>query len=261
MSVCGFLEQGFGFGFAESLLRNWVPLDELAGLELDAAWIEVLRAFWRTESGMNLSHFLARRLESGACIFPATPFRALELTPFDRVNVVILGQDPYHGPGQAHGLAFSVPQGVKSPPSLVNIFKELVRDPGISGFSIPASGNLESWARAGVLLLNTTLTVEQGRPASHAGQGWEDLTDELIAKLSSEKKPLVFMLWGAHAQSKAQVIKSSPGWSEADRLILSSNHPSPLSALRGKTPFIGNCHFSLAQEWLAKNGIKQGWSL
>ncbi len=251
------MERDFGFG--DSRLTRWNLLEGLNGLGLDQRWLQVLQVFWRSEEGVELSHFLLSRLEGGAHIYPSEPFKALELTPFDQVNVVILGQDPYHAPGQAHGLAFSVPEGIKPPPSLVNIFKELKRD--VSGFDVPTSGNLKPWARGGVLLLNTTLTVEQGKPASHAGQGWEVLTDLLVSKLAAETRPLVFMLWGAHAQSKVEAIKSSSGWLESQRLILTSNHPSPLSALRGKTPFIGNGHFSTARDWLAKKGIKLDWRL
>ena len=247
--------------FGSSALERWHLFDELNGLHLDSDWAGILKTFWRSQLGTELSQFLSSRLESGARIYPATPFRALELTPYNQVNVVILGQDPYHGEGQAHGLAFSVPKGVKAPPSLQNIFKELHRDPDIKDFAMPVSGNLEAWARAGVLLLNTTLTVEQGAPASHSGQGWESLTDQLIAGLCRQNRPLVFMLWGAHAQSKLEVIKSSLGWRENNRLVLTSNHPSPLSALRGKTPFIGNGHFSLARNWLASRGIEQEWRL
>jgi len=250
-----------GLGFEDSRLTRWGPLDELSGLVLDPKWREILKRFWRSEDGLRLSHFLESRLQSGAHIYPASPFKALELTPFDQVNIVILGQDPYHGEGQAHGLAFSVPQGIKPPPSLVNIFKELKRDPGIDGFEVPTSGNLQPWAQGGVLLLNSTLTVEQGQPASHAGQGWEVLTDLLVSKLAQEQRPLVFMLWGTHAQSKAQAIKCSSGFDPSLRLILTSNHPSPLSALRGKTPFIGNCHFSSARDWLAIKGTKHNWRL
>ena len=249
------------FDFDNLALQQWEPLNETRGVDLDPQWSGVIDPFWRSECGAQLSQFLVSRLKSGARIYPPAPFRALELTPVKQVNIVILGQDPYHGEGQALGLAFSVSPGVKLPPSLVNIFKELERDPDISGFKVPLSGNLESWGRRGVLLLNTTLTVEQGAPASHAGQGWEILTDQVIALLSAQKKPLVFMLWGAHAQSKVEVIRSSAGWREVDRLILTSNHPSPLSALRGKTPFIGNCHFSLAQSWLAQRGIEHDWVL
>jgi len=252
-------DQALAFG--SSALENWYPFDELNGLHLDTQWAQILKTFWQSHEGTELSQFLSSRLESGARIYPATPFRALELTHYNKVNVVILGQDPYHGEGQAHGLAFSVPKGVRPPPSLQNIFKELQRDPDIKDFVAPMSGSLEAWARAGVLLLNTTLTVEQGAPASHTGQGWESLTDQLIAGLCIQKRPIVFMLWGAHAQSKIEVIKSSPGWSEANRLVLTSNHPSPLSALRGKTPFIGNGHFSWARNWLASKGIDQDWLL
>ena len=183
--------------------------------------------------------FLHRRLQEGAVIFPPTPLRALELTPRDKVRVVILGQDPYHGRGQAEGLAFSVAPGVAIPPSLRNIFKELQRDLGEPPptFPIPG-GSLVRWARHGVLLLNTCLTVEEGQPASHANRGWEVLTDAIIQTVSQNAASVVFMLWGSHAQSKRPLIDASR------HLVLCANHPSPLSALRPPAPFIGCGHFS-----------------
>jgi uracil-DNA glycosylase len=160
------------------------------------------------------------------------------------VKVIVLGQDPYHGAGQAEGLAFSVPRGVALPPSLRNIGKELMRDLGLPA---PAHGHLGGWAQQGVLLLNTTLTVEEGLPASHAQHGWEALTDMLIAAVADDPGPKVFMLWGAHAQIKAELVGG-------DHLLLTSNHPSPLSATRGPAPFIGNGHFGAANRWLAEHG-------
>jgi uracil-DNA glycosylase len=188
--------------------------------------------------------FCRQRLEGGATIFPPQPLRALQLTPPESVRVVILGQDPYHGRGQAEGLAFSVAPGVALPPSLRNIFKELQRDLGtpLPAFPDPG-GSLVRWARQGVLLLNTCLTVEEGQPASHAGKGWEVLTDAVIASVSQHTSHTVFMLWGNHAQGKRHLI-------EAKRhLVLCANHPSPLSALRPPIPFMGCGHFSQARAW------------
>ena len=212
-----------------------------------ADWQPVLQPFWASAAGQGLARFVQARLQAGAEIYPAQPLRALELTPLAEVSVVILGQDPYHGPGQAEGLAFSVPDGVKLPPSLRNIFQELTRD---RGGVIPASGSLQGWARQGVLLLNTCLTVEQGAPASHARQGWETLTDALIAACSAHESPKVFLLWGAHAQSKLGLVDASR------HLVLQANHPSPLSARRPPRPFIGCGHFGQARQWLEKKAQK-----
>ena len=207
----------------------------------------MLQPFWASATGQKLARFVQARLQAGAEIYPAQPLRALELTPLSEVSVVILGQDPYHGPGQAEGLAFSVPDGVKLPPSLRNIFQELVRD---LGGELPVSGSLQGWASQGVLLLNTSLTVERGAPASHARQGWETLTDALIAACSAHESPKVFLLWGAHAQSKAGLIDGRR------HLVLQANHPSPLSARRPPVPFIGCGHFGQALRWLEKNSRK-----
>jgi uracil-DNA glycosylase len=188
----------------------------------------------------------------------------LSLTPLSQVRVVILGQDPYHGPHQAQGLSFSVATGVKLPPSLRNIFKELQRD---LKQPIPASGSLEAWARRGVLLLNTSLTVEDGLPASHAKRGWEALTDALLAEVARTTPACVYLLWGAHAQAKADMLAQQTCHAMPDflglreALILKSNHPSPLSALRPPLPFIGCGHFSQAQAWLAARGQAMDWSL
>jgi len=209
-------------------------------------WRPLANEFFASETGQKLLAFLRGRLADGAVIFPPRPLRALELTPPDEVRVVILGQDPYHGRGQAEGLAFSVAPGVPLPPSLRNIFKELQRDLGTPppDFPVPG-GSLVSWATQGVLLLNTCLTVEEGRPASHAGKGWETLTDGVIRQVSDGERPVVFMLWGAHAQSKRSLID------ESRHKVLLANHPSPLSALRPPLPFIGCGHFSQAREWRA----------
>ncbi len=207
-------------------------------------WQPLVEDFFGSPAGQKLRGFLQQRLDAAAVIFPPQPLRALQLTPPESVRVVILGQDPYHGRGQAEGLAFSVAPGVAMPPSLRNIFKELQRDLGtpFPGFPEPG-GSLVHWARHGVLLLNTCLTVEEGKPASHAGRGWEVLTDAVIRKVSQEAAPAVFMLWGAHAQSKRPLINASR------HLVLTANHPSPLSALRPPVPFIGCGHFSQARVW------------
>jgi uracil-DNA glycosylase len=217
-------------------------------------WAPLVSGFWHSAEGRALESFLSDRLAAGARIYPPQPWRALELTPLRQVRVVILGQDPYHGMGQAHGLAFSVPVGVRPPPSLRNIFKELVR----SGVwqSLPLHGNLETWARQGVLLLNTSLTVEDGKPASHAKRGWEVLTDLLIETVARQSEPVVFLLWGVHAQAKQALIARAAGEAGgelADRhLVLAANHPSPLSAKRPPQPFIGCGHFELAANFLLK---------
>ena len=214
-------------------------------------WQPLVEGFFASACGQQLRAFLQARLDAGAVIFPPHPLRALELTPPDAVRVVILGQDPYHGRGQAEGLAFSVAPGVPLPPSLRNIFKEIQRDLGTPPPVFPQpGGSLVQWARNGVLLLNTTLTVEEGQPASHAGRGWEVLTDAVIRHVAEGPRPVVFMLWGAHAQAKRAVIPGDRG-----HLVLCANHPSPLSALRPPVPFIGCGHFGQAgvfREWVVK---------
>ena len=213
-------------------------------------WVDV----WAASSvGQHLLAYLAQRQTAGAVIYPPDPLRALRLTPLASTRVVILGQDPYHGPGQAEGLAFSVPVGITPPPSLRNIFKELRRDLGVPP---PAHGHLGAWAQRGVLLLNTSLTVEDGAPASHAKKGWEPLTDALIEAAAHDENPKVFMLWGAHAQAKAGLIEAAGA---SRHLLLQANHPSPLSATRGATPFIGCGHFSKASAWLAERGLVLDW--
>lgn len=207
-------------------------------------WQALVDDFFASAVGVKLQGFLRERLEAGAVIFPPQPLRALELTPPEQVRVVILGQDPYHGRGQAEGLAFSVAPGVPLPPSLRNIFKELQRDLGTPPPTFPQpGGSLVKWATHGVLLLNTCLTVEEGQAASHAGRGWEVLTDAVIRHVAAGDRPVVFMLWGSHAQSKRALI-------DADRhRVLTANHPSPLSALRPPLPFIGCGHFGQARAW------------
>ncbi len=219
-----------------------VDLDRLA-----AGWRPLAQAFFESAIGRSLERDLAARIEAGVIVYPPAPLRALELTPLAEVRVVILGQDPYHGSGQAHGLAFSVPDGVRPPPSLRNIFLELARD---CGCAMPANGNLERWARQGVLLLNAVLTVEEGAPASHARLGWEAFTDALVAALAQDAAPKVFLLWGAHAQAKGALIGAGAG----THCVLQANHPSPLSARRPPLPFLGCGHFSQANDFLASNG-------
>ena len=213
-------------------------------VQLEPGWKQALAAEFDSDYMQALRDFLLREKQHKKVIYPPGKqiFNAFAHTPFDRVKVVILGQDPYHGPGQAHGLCFSVPEGVRQPPSLVNIFKEIARDLGISP---PTHGNLEKWADQGVLLLNATLTVEQGRAGSHQGKGWEQFTDAAIAHLNRDRDGLVFMLWGSYAQKKGAIIDRQR------HLVLTAPHPSPLSAHRG---FIGCGHFSKANEYLAGLG-------
>jgi uracil-DNA glycosylase len=203
-------------------------------------WQKALSTTGYCASFDDVAAFIAAEKAAGKRIYPAEEniFRALELTPLQDVKVVILGQDPYHGEGQAHGLSFSVPEGVKIPPSLVNIYKELQSDLGITP---PPSGLLEHWTRQGVLLLNSVLSVEAGRAGSHQGKGWEAFTDAVIAAVNGQDKAVVFMLWGSYAQKKAAFV-------DADKhLVLKSVHPSPLSAYRG---FFGCKHFSKANDFL-----------
>jgi uracil-DNA glycosylase len=218
---------------------------------LAPGWKPVVDAFLSSTAGLRLASFIRERLAAGATIYPPRPFRALELTPLDSVRAVILGQDPYHGPGQAEGLAFSVRPGVKLPPSLRNIFKELRCDPGEA---LPPHGSLVDWARRGVLLLNTSLTVEDGAPGSHAKRGWEVLTDALLAEVAAKASPCVYMLWGAHAQAKAGLIEETAARHGREALVLQANHPSPLSANRPPVPFLGCGHFATARDWLAARG-------
>ena len=209
-------------------------------------WQPLVDEFFGSQAGRKLLGFLRERLDAGAVIFPPRPLRALELTPPEQVRVVILGQDPYHGRGQAEGLAFSVAPGVALPPSLRNIFKELERDLGTPPPVFPQpGGSLVKWALHGVLLLNTCLTVEEGQPASHSGRGWEVLTDAVIRHVAGAQRPVVFMLWGAHAQGKRSLIDTDTSRHQ----VLMANHPSPLSALRPPVPFIGCGHFGQARAW------------
>jgi uracil-DNA glycosylase len=210
-------------------------------------WREVVHGFLHSHEGRALAVFIRQRLAAGAVVYPPTPFRALELTPPEEVHAVILGQDPYHGPGQAQGLAFFVPDGVKLPPSLRNILKE-------AGLP-PRAAALEEWARQGVLLLNTCLTVEDGQAGSHARKGWEALTDALLGKVAATASPCVYLLWGAHAQAKAELIRATALQHGREALILQCNHPSPLSARRPPAPFLGSGHFRQARQWLAERGL------
>jgi uracil-DNA glycosylase len=212
-------------------------------LQVDPSWQPVVDA-WAAQA-QPLFDRLAARGAAGATIYPPDPLRALRLTPLDRCRVVILGQDPYHGPGQAEGLAFSVPPGIKPPPSLRNILKEAGIEAG--------QGSLLAWAERGVLLLNTVLTVEEGSPAAHAGWGWESLSDALIRVAAEHATPKAFLLWGAHAQAKRALITG-------DRhLLLTANHPSPLSARRPPVPFIGCGHFQAVSDWLRAQGVVWDW--
>src|SRR5690606_38123022 len=213
-------------------------------------WQPLVQDFFASARGQALLAFLRGRLQAGAVVFPPQPLRALQLTPPEAVRVVILGQDPYHGRGQAEGLAFSVQPGVRLPPSLRNIFKEMQRDLGVAPPPFPQpGGSLVKWAENGVLLLNTTLTVEEGQAASHSGKGWEVLTDAVIRHVAEGPRPVVFMLWGSHAQAKRALIPEGHG-----HLVLVANHPSPLSAERPPLPFIGCGHFSQARAFRQQHG-------
>lgn len=237
---------------ASSALTSWDP----SHWPVAPDWQPVIDAFLASAAGKQLGAFVQARLAQGAIVYPPQPFRALELTPLAQVRVVILGQDPYHGAGQAEGLAFSVKPGVKIPPSLRNIFKELQQGAAPATPAVArTSGSLQHWARRGVLLLNTSLTVEEGLPASHAKHGWGALTDALIAAVAAHASPCVYMLWGAHAQAKAGLIEAAAQRHRREVLVLQANHPSPLSASRPPVPFIGCGHFRRAHDWLAGRGV------
>ena len=211
------------------------------------SWKAALEPVLASEEARRLGGWLRAEEEAGKTVYPprGSRLRALELTPLDRVKVVILGQDPYHGPGQAMGLAFAVPPGVAPPPSLRNIAKELESDLGIAPRT---DGDLTGWAEQGVLLLNTTLTVEAGKAGSHAGRGWDAVTDAAIAAVAAREQPTVFILWGAHAQAKAKRIDAL---GDGPHLVIESPHPSPLSAYRG---FFGSKPFSRANAFLEEHG-------
>jgi len=216
-----------------------------AELKLDASWKARVGDYFDRPEMVALSAFLRAELRAGKAIYPPPKriFAALDTTPFEAVKVVILGQDPYHGPNQAHGLCFSVLPGVPAPPSLENIFKEIERDLRIPR---PDHGCLIPWARQGVLLLNAVLTVERGFAGSHQGKGWEGFTDAVVDHLNREREDLVFLLWGSYAQAKGKLIDTGR------HLVLKAPHPSPLSAHRG---FIGCGHFSRTNAWLSEHGL------
>jgi uracil-DNA glycosylase len=215
-------------------------------VKIEASWKEALSDVFKSTPFLQVAAHIKTELATGAHIFPAGSniFNAFNQTSFDNVKVVILGQDPYHGSGQAMGLSFSVPAGVKPPPSLVNIFKELKSDIGLP---IPTSGDLTPWAKQGVLLLNAVLTVRENEPASHAKIGWMHFTDAVIQKISDEKKGVVFLLWGKFAEQKQVLID------ETKHFVLKAAHPSPFSADKG---FFGCKHFSKTNELLAKQGLQ-----
>ncbi len=224
----------------------------MGDLKLDNSWKKLLLSEFEKPYMQELKKFLLHEAESGRIIFPkgSDIFSALNLTSFDDVKVVVIGQDPYHGPGQAHGLCFSVNKSVPPPPSLKNIFKELQTDVGVPR---PSHGCLESWAHQGVLLLNAVLTVEQGKAGSHHNHGWEIFTDKIIELLNHEKKNLVFILWGSPAQKKAAIVDPKR------HFIIKSVHPSPLSAHRG---FLGSKPFSKTNQYLKSQGITEiNWNI
>ena len=222
-------------------LQHWPP-QALS----DPVWQRLWAEFAGSDAGRGLDVFLRQSLKKGAVVFPDDPLRALRLTPFDKVRVLILGQDPYHGAGLAHGLAFSVAAGTRAPPSLRHILQERARDLGPQAGPGPQD-HLEAWAAQGVLLLNTVLTVEQGQAASHAKRGWEVFTSSVVGMLKQGQQPTVFMAWGAHAQALCMDLT-------APHVLLSANHPSPLSARRPPRPFLGCGHFSAANAWLSSRG-------
>lgn len=217
----------------------------MVNVRIEPGWKNALSEEWGKPYFAELVEFVRSEYASETIFPPAGQiFAAFDACPFDKTRVVILGQDPYHDTGQANGLCFSVAQGVQPPPSLVNIFKEVNAD---TGAPIPLSGDLTHWAEQGVLLLNSVLTVRAHRPASHQGHGWETFTDAVIAKLANQRSGLVFMLWGSYAIKKGAFIDRTK------HLVLTSPHPSPLSAYRG---YFGNHHFSLANKWLADHGVE-----
>lgn len=219
--------------------------------QIEESWKEVLMEQFQQEYFTKLKEFLVEEKKKNV-VYPPGPmiFNAFNYTPFNDVKVVLLGQDPYHGPGQAHGLCFSVQDGIQKPPSLINIFKEIKTDLGIS---IPSGGNLEKWARQGVLLLNATLTVRAHQAGSHQKKGWEQFTDASIIALSQKKEGIIFLLWGAYAQAKSSIIDQNK------HFVLTAPHPSPLSVTRG---FFGCKHFSKTNELLLKQGKSEiDWSI
>ncbi|WP_109357396.1 uracil-DNA glycosylase [Sphingorhabdus sp. EL138] len=231
-------------------------MTETDRIKLHESWKMPLAREFSSDYMTNLRAFLIQQKKEGKHVFPkgSEYFRALDLTPLDKVRVVILGQDPYHGPGQAHGLCFSVQPGVRPPPSLVNIYKELESDIGMQR---PQHGFLESWAQQGVLLLNSVLTVQRAEAASHRGKGWEQFTDAIIRLIAAKEEPVVFLLWGSYAQKKAGFVQSIEQGGK--HLVLKAPHPSPLSAHNG---FFGCQHFSKTNSFLEHNGLPPiDWSL
>lgn len=221
-------------------------------VKIETSWKTALKNEFSKTYFLSIANFLRTEKMAGKTIFPpgSLIFNAFDLTPLPQVKVVIIGQDPYHGPGQAHGLCFSVPEGVPPPPSLMNIFKELQSDLGLPP---PQNGNLTAWAKQGVLLLNASLTVRANEPMSHAKIGWADFTNAVIKKVSEDRPHVVFLLWGKFAQEKQALID------ETKHLVLKAAHPSPLSAHNG---FLGCQHFSKANEWLMQQGIDPvDWAL
>ncbi len=221
-------------------------------IQLHPEWLAAIGEEFDKDYMRSLRSFLLERRRAGAMLYPPGEqiFSALDSTPPSNIRAVILGQDPYHGPGQAHGLCFSVAQGVRVPPSLVNVFKEIQSDLGIKP---PAHGNLQAWADRGVLLLNAVLTVERGQAGAHQGQGWERFTDAVVEAINKRPEPVVFLLWGSQAQKKGAGIDTRR------HLVLTAPHPSPLSAHRG---FLGCRHFSQANDWLKRHGREPiDWSL
>ncbi|NQY79261.1 MAG: uracil-DNA glycosylase [Candidatus Caenarcaniphilales bacterium] len=223
-----------------------------SGVRLDESWLEHLQDEFNEDYMKTLRQFLVEEKQKFT-VYPkgSDIFNAFNFTTLDKVKLVIIGQDPYHGPGQAHGLCFSVPNGIAIPPSLRNIYKELARS--IASFEIPSHGNLEKWTQQGVFLLNSSLTVRANQAASHAGKGWEVFTDKVIDVINRERESLVFLLWGSYAKNKGKIIDRTR------HLVLESVHPSPLSASRG---FIGSNHFVLANEYLESKGLEPiDWNL
>jgi uracil-DNA glycosylase len=224
----------------------------VAMVKLNQSWLTRLQGEFDAPYMQDLKRFLETERTAGKTVYPKGSewFSALDQTPFDDVRVVILGQDPYHGEGQAHGLCFSVREGVRPPPSLLNIYKEMKSDLGLEP---PKHGDLSSWAKQGVLLLNSVLTVEAGRAASHQGKGWEQFTDRIIRQLNDEKQNLVFILWGSYAQKKAAFVDRNK------HMVITSAHPSPLSAHNG---FFGSKPFSRCNEYLLAHGLEPiDWSI
>ena len=235
-------------------LTRWQPSDWPVADD----WHDCVAAFFSGPAGERLGRLMQDRIDAGAVVYPSMPLRALQLTPCSGVQVVILGQDPYHGPGQANGMAFSVAPGIAVPPSLRNMYAEIDREyrPGSATARElarpPRNGDLSGWATQGVLLLNSVLSVEEGCPGSHAKFGWEVLTDEIIKQILNQDRPVVCMLWGLQAQRKSVLIDNHSRRSPV--LLLQANHPSPLSARRAPTPFLGCGHFARANQFLRQHG-------